>query len=85
VSRPAERRISFDEKIVAAMAACVTHARDLLSSARAVQAAGRSNIAYHLAALALEELGRRELLGVQSVAKLATVLRFGQASILKTT
>jgi AbiV family abortive infection protein len=68
-----ERRIDFDEKIVATMAACLAHARDLLNSARAVQAAGHPNIAYHLAALVLEEIGRRELLGVQSVARLATI------------
>jgi AbiV family abortive infection protein len=73
MSQPNKRRINFDEKIVAAMAACVTHAHDLLNSARAVQTLGHPNIAYHLAALALEEIGRRELLGVQSVTSLATV------------
>ncbi len=57
-----------DEKTIAAMRACVDHARALLESARAVQAAGHPNVAYHLAALALEEIGRRELIGVQSLA-----------------
>lgn len=56
-----------DEKAIAAMEACINHARDLLGSARAVLAAGHPNIAYHLAALALEETGRRELIGVQIV------------------
>ena len=50
---------------IAAMQACVDHAHALLESARAVQAAGHPNIAYHLAALTLEELGRRELIVVQ--------------------
>lgn len=54
--------------MIEGMQACVVHARALLESARAVQASGHSNIAYHLAVLALEELGRRELFGVQSVA-----------------
>ena len=51
----------------AAMQACVDHARDLLDSARAVRAAKHPNIAYHLATLALEEIGRRALIGVQSL------------------
>jgi AbiV family abortive infection protein len=51
----------------AAMQACVEHAKALLKSARAVIASGHPNIAFHLAVLALEELGRRELIGVQSI------------------
>jgi AbiV family abortive infection protein len=58
----------IDEKTIAAMKACIDHARALLDSARAVQAANYPNVAYHLAALALEEIGRRELIGVQSLA-----------------
>ena len=49
------------------MQACIEHARALLESARAVQEAGHPNIAYHLAVLTLEELGRRELIGLQTV------------------
>src|SRR6266496_6137920 len=56
-------------RIVAAMQACVDHARALLDSARAVQTAGHPNIAYHLAVLTLEELGRRELIAVQSISE----------------
>ncbi len=66
MSSTPERRI--DEKTIAAMKACTGHARVLLESARAVQAANHPNVAYHLAALALEEIGRRELIGVQSLA-----------------
>jgi len=66
MSSTGERQI--DEKTIAAMKACIDHARALLDSARAVQAANHPNVAYHLAALALEEIGRRELIGVQSLA-----------------
>ena len=54
--------------LIKATQACVIHARALLASAHAVQAVGHPNVAYHLAVLALEELGRRELIGVQTVA-----------------
>jgi AbiV family abortive infection protein len=64
---PNSRR-AFDAKKRAAMQACIDHARALLNSAKAVQDAGHPNIAYHLATLTLEELGRRELLAVQTVA-----------------
>src|SRR5271170_7481911 len=52
---------------IAAMQACIEHARALLESARAVQEVGHPNIAYHLAALTLEELGRRELIALQTI------------------
>src|SRR5215472_3811544 len=55
-----------DPALVAAMNACVAHARDLLESAVAVMVIGRWNIAYHLATLSLEELGRRQLIAIQS-------------------
>src|SRR5882724_8649834 len=63
----ADDTISDREKTIQAMEACVAHARDLVASARAVQASGQLNIAYHLAALALEELGRRELIRLRNV------------------
>jgi len=50
-----------------ALQACVDHASDLLEAARAVLAIDKHNVAYHLAALALEEIGRRELLAMQFV------------------
>jgi len=59
----------IDEQLVAAQTACVDHARDLIDGARALRLAGKANLAYHLATLALEELGRRELLGVEAVAR----------------
>jgi AbiV family abortive infection protein len=57
-----------DPKLIATMNACAVHARDLLQSAEAIQTIGHFNIAYHLAALSLEELGRRELAGIQEAA-----------------
>jgi AbiV family abortive infection protein len=68
-----QRTLKIDAQLVAAMAACIDHAHDLLDSATAVLAAHRPNIAYHLAALSLEEIGRRALLGVQATAGAATV------------
>jgi AbiV family abortive infection protein len=58
-----------DEKLLAELEACVVHARDLVESAKLVQTSGRANIAYHLATLALEEMGRRELYQIQAAAK----------------
>src|SRR5260370_29121986 len=66
MSSTGERQI--DERSIAAMKACIDHARALLESARAVRTANHPNVAYHLATLALEEIGRRELIGVQSLA-----------------
>jgi AbiV family abortive infection protein len=58
-----------DDELLEALSACVVHARDLMESAKVVQATGRSNIAYHLATLALEELGKRELYRIQEASK----------------
>lgn len=63
----------MDERHRAALGACLQHARDLLESARAVYASGRPHIAYHLATLSLEELGRRELLKIQRMAERKSV------------
>lgn len=50
------------------MQACIDHANDLLDAAKLLQASGKANIAYHLAALSLEELGRRQLIAFQAIA-----------------
>lgn len=60
---------AITSETLAAQQACIDHSRDLLNAATAVLAQGHPHIAYHLAALALEELGRRELLGVQALAQ----------------
>jgi AbiV family abortive infection protein len=57
-----------DKELLAALTACVVHARDLVEAAKAVRETGRSNIAYHLATLSLEELGKRKLYEIQSAA-----------------
>jgi len=57
-----------DPSLLAAMGACAAHGRSLFESAKAVQASGHPNIAYHLATLALEELGKGELLKLQATA-----------------
>lgn len=56
-----------------AQAACLSHAEDLVRSARAVLGVGHANIAYHLAALALEELGKRHLLAIRHLSSAALV------------
>ncbi|RUX25277.1 MULTISPECIES: AbiV family abortive infection protein [unclassified Mesorhizobium] len=58
----------IDKTILDAMDACLVNARALVESTKAVRASGHQNIAYHLATLALEEIGKRELFGVQAVA-----------------
>lgn len=65
----ATKKLTPDPKLFAAMAACVAHARALLESAKAVLISGHPNIAYHLATLALEEVGRHGLIGVQFIAQ----------------
>jgi len=63
-----KQKNGFDAQRHAAMQACVKHSRALLDSAKAVQTTGHPNIAYHLATLALEEIGRKELIAVQGIA-----------------
>lgn len=52
----------------AAARACLDHAESLILSAKAVSEARQHNVAYHLAVLALEELGKRQLILLNSVA-----------------
>ena len=49
------------------MAACLQNAEQLLESAKAVLAPGRYHIAYHLAALAMEEIGKATLIFTESL------------------
>ena len=66
-------KIDTNPQLLAAMRVCIDHAHALLESARAVQAAKHPNVAYHLAALCLEEIGRRALLGVQAISEKGAV------------
>lgn len=56
-------------------AACISHAADLITAAERLQHDGFSNIAYHLAALALEEIGKARFAVVRNMA-----LRRGEAN-----
>jgi AbiV family abortive infection protein len=58
-----------DIPLVEQLRICTEHARDLIEAASAVFAVGKPNIAYHLATLALEEIGRHELLTLEHSAK----------------
>ncbi|WP_341896065.1 AbiV family abortive infection protein [Ferrovibrio terrae] len=58
----------MDKKLQAAHAACLKHAEDVLQSAESLVTANKSHIAYHLAALALEEIGKAALIVASGVA-----------------
>jgi len=59
--------IEFLQSIIKA---CQSHAGDLLNAAkRVLEDENLPNIAYHLAALALEEIGKSELVGMSYIAK----------------
>ena len=55
------------EEIERILNACLLNAERLLSSAKAVMAPGQYHIAYHLAALAMEEIGKAGLIFVESM------------------
>lgn len=59
---------STEDNLLIASRACLDHAKALLVSAKAVKVSGHPNIAYHLAALSLEEVGRMELLQMKQMA-----------------
>jgi AbiV family abortive infection protein len=69
MSEPDQSNQQQRARDIEAMQACVQHGRDLIESARAVHGAGHPNIAFHLAVLALEELGRRDLIAMQRIAE----------------
>jgi len=51
------------------MEACSSHARDLFDGAKLLREKSLPNLAYHLATLSLEELGKTQLIGMKSFAK----------------
>jgi AbiV family abortive infection protein len=57
------------DDLISVLSACVVNARALVDSAQAVQALGHHNIAYHLATLSLEEMGKRAIYEIQDAAK----------------
>ena len=73
VNQKSKKEISFDDlppDLVQIHNACLSHARDLINAAkRILKKRGLSNIAYHLAILALEEIGKAELVMMGYLAK----------------
>jgi AbiV family abortive infection protein len=59
----------FKPEVLQAIEACRNHARDLYEAAKQLRDRGLPNVAYHLATLSLEELGKGQLIGMQSFAK----------------
>lgn len=57
----------LDSELLGALQACRDHAKELLTAANAVLASGQHNVAYHLAVLACEEIGKCELLIIDRV------------------
>lgn len=55
------------EAIIPLVQACISNAESLLNSAKEISKPGRNHIAYHLAALALEEIGKASILVARSV------------------
>jgi len=59
----------FKPEALHAMEAWKSHAKDLYEGAKLLREKGFPNVAYHLATLTLEELGKAQLIGMQSFAK----------------
>jgi AbiV family abortive infection protein len=59
------------EKINPLMDRCLKNAEDLLISAKEIQGKNRNNIAYHLAALALEEIGKASMIFADALPRAA--------------
>jgi AbiV family abortive infection protein len=60
---------SIPPEVQAIIDACVSNAEDLVKGAELLLAQNLANIAYHLGALALEEIGKSEIMGVMQAAK----------------
>jgi AbiV family abortive infection protein len=59
----------FKTEVLRAMEACRSHAQDLFNGAKLLRDNSLPNLSYHLATLALEELGKGQLIGMKSFAK----------------
>jgi AbiV family abortive infection protein len=59
----------FKPPALKAMEACRNHAKDAFEGAKLLRQSGKPNLAYHLATIALEELGKSQLIGMRSFAK----------------
>jgi len=59
----------FKPDVLKAMEACRSHAQEVFDGAKILRAKGMPHLAYHLATIALEELGKAQLIGMHSFAK----------------
>jgi AbiV family abortive infection protein len=59
----------FKPEVLRAIEACRSHAQDLFEGAKQLREKSLPNLSYHLATLALEELGKGQLIGMKSFAK----------------
>jgi AbiV family abortive infection protein len=59
----------FKPEAIQAMEACRSHAQDLFEGAKLLRENSFPHLAYHMATLALEELGKAQLIGMKSFAK----------------
>jgi AbiV family abortive infection protein len=59
----------FEPTALMMIEACRNHAQDLYGAAALLKEQGLPNVAYHLATLALEELGKAQLIGMRSMSK----------------
>jgi AbiV family abortive infection protein len=59
----------FEPEALKLIEACRNHAQDLYRAAVLLKEQGQPNVAYHLATLALEELGKAQLIGMRSMSK----------------
>jgi len=58
-----------DESLTVAVQACIANAEELLRGARTLSETGLPRLAYHLAVLALEEVGKSSILAMREVAR----------------
>src|SRR5947209_20330080 len=75
-SQPPEPEKAIPTEVQTLIDACVCNAEDLVKAAELLLAQNLCNIVYHLGALALEEIGKSEIVGVMHAAK----VRRGQVS-----
>jgi AbiV family abortive infection protein len=59
----------FKPDALKAMEACRSHAEEVFEGAKLLREKGMPHLAYHLATIALEELGKAQLIGMHSFAK----------------
>lgn len=70
-------------EMISARSACLDHADDLLAAAKAVHDINKPNIAYHLATLALEEVGKAGILFISQQSRISeeSQLRFSKHAL----